>query len=84
MTVYCHKCNENHLLTQGEAERVIYVLMGTYLDARTAEPEDEDPHDPDAALCLRGLLHDSHDIEAYAEFATAAVESRKHFGPIRP
>lgn len=74
MKIYCHSCRVSHYFTEGEAEKLIYVLQAEHLEARGATAEDTGYEEYD---CIRATLGDAYDSEVYLEHVEAMVGRRQ-------
>lgn len=68
-------CGDVHRYTKGEAERIIYALVGAVADAEIDDRSEGDSYDH--MVCLDLVLSGSHDVEVYYEHVQACVEARR-------
>jgi len=76
MTIYCAACKIGHHFSDGEAERIIYVLQAELSDAQADTTILEHTRYIDG-YCLRETESHAHNGELYREHVKGLVEQRK-------
>jgi hypothetical protein len=75
MDLFCDECGENHHVTLGEVERLVYLGQGV---GRDDNGLNEIQKNGCARMCIKDALHlGAGDPEAFLEFVDGRVEDRK-------
>jgi hypothetical protein len=75
--LWCRPCDQNHTLTTGETERLVYQLIAESQTRLEAEPERRQL--TDESLCLNRLHAESLDDWDSSAQVDEAVEARRVF-----
>lgn len=86
LPLYCVDCNEVHVLSFLQIEKIVYALQGEHVDLigglRTEARSLDNERDDDTPDCLLATLAAAEEPEALLEWTEGLIESREAMQPL--